>query len=244
MRKLLQHILSPVFLAAFGLILIVFHTFQWIAWNLFGDMAHRRVVYLMNYSLSRILYILGHRVRFYNNPSIPDGRPLIIVANHNSLHDIPTMYWYMRKYHPVFVSKLSLAKGLPSVSYNLRKSGAALIDRGDRRQALKEIMRLGTLINDRNFSAVIFPEGTRKGKELKAFKPGGVAALLKKAPGALIVPVAIKGTMDINLHKKYPLNIFRRLEWHVLDGIESSGRHVDDLMHEAREAIKNCLESE
>jgi len=150
----------------------------------------------------------------------------------------------MRKYHPVFVSKLSLSKGLPSVSYNLRKSGAALIDRGDRLQALKEIMRLGIMIHERNFSAVIFPEGTRKGKELKPFKPGGISALLKKAPNALIIPVAIKGTMDINLHKKYPLNIFKKLEWHVLDGIEPAGLTVDELMHEAREAIKNCLVSE
>ena len=36
--------------------------------------------------------------------------------------------WFMRRHTPIFVSKIELAHGIPGVSYNLRKSGAALID--------------------------------------------------------------------------------------------------------------------
>lgn len=234
---MLNHILTPVFFLAFGLILAFFHPIQIIVWRLFGDMAHRRVVYLMNACLSKSLHLLGHSIRFENNYDLPGNRPLIIVANHNSLHDIPTIYWKMRKHHPVFVSKLSLARGIPSVSFNLRKSGAALIDRGDRVQALKEILKLGSLINEKNFSAVIFPEGTRRGSDLKAFKPGGVAALLKKAPQALIVPIAIQGTMNINMHKKYPLNTFQKLRWKVLTPLEPSEYELDSLMEKSRSMI-------
>jgi len=243
-HKVLCHILTPVYHFSFVLILLVFHPVQWLARNLFGDMAHRRVVYLMNGFLSRSLYILGHSIQFINRQQLPRDRPMVFVANHNSLHDIPTLYYKLRMYHPVFVSKRSLAKGLPSVSYNLRHSGAALIDRGDRMQAMKEIMKLGALIHDRRFSAVIFPEGTRRGKDLKPFKPGGMAAILKKAPDALIVPVAIEGTYKINFEKKYPMNVCQKLSWTVLPPIEPQGRDLEQLLSEARSAIASVLDKD
>lgn len=242
MRLLIAHVLTPLFHICFVGVLLIFHPIQWVTYHLLGEMPHRRLVYFMNGCLSASLYVLGNSVRFINEQKLPTDRPLIIVANHNSLHDIPTIYNRMRRYHPVFVSKKSLSKGLPSVSFNLRKSGAALIDRGDRMQALKEILKLGSLINDRKFSAVIFPEGTRKGKNLKPFKAGGVSALLKKAPNALIVPIAISGTYQLNKFGKYPMNVFQRLKWTVLQPIEPKGLKVEDVMNQAREAIAKELD--
>ena len=241
MRKFLGYILTPIHLLGFVGTLLVFHPLQYFVFYVFGSMAHRRLVYIMNGILSSTLMLLGHRIKFFNEYDLPTDRPLIIVANHNSLHDIPTMYFGMRKYHPVFVSKLSLSKSIPSVSFNLRKSGAALIDRGDRLQALKEILRLGTLIHEKKFSAVIFPEGTRRGSNLKPFKPGGVGALLKKAPDALIVPVAIHGTQQINFEKKFPMNTFLKLSWKVQQPIEPMDKDVQDLMNEARSSIADAL---
>ena len=67
------------------------------------------------------------------------------------------------------------------MSYNLRHSGAALINRDDAKQALTEIGRLGLLIDATNTSAVIFPEGTRSVTgEMKAFNAAGIKLLLKK----------------------------------------------------------------
>ena len=241
MRLIANHILTPIFYLIFVLILLIFHPIQLVVYYLFGDMAHRRVVYIMNKCLSMSLHLLGHSIKFVNQQELPSDRPLIFVANHNSLHDIPTLYSALRKFNPVFVSKLSLAKGLPSVSFNLRKSGAALIDRGDRMQSMKEIMRLGQMIKERGFSAVIFPEGTRKGSTLKSFKPGGVAALLRKAPDALVVPVVIEGTMNINMHRAYPLNSFQRLKWTVLDPLDPKDYSLDELMVESRARIASVL---
>jgi len=240
-RVVIAHILTPLFYAAFGLILVIFHPVQVLVYYTIGEMAHRRVVYFMNGLLSKTLWILGYRIQFNNAQQLPKDRPLIFVANHNSLHDIPMLYWHLRTYHPIFVSKLSLAKSIPSVSFNLRKSGAALIDRSDRMQSMKEIMRLGQLIHDRCFSAVIFPEGTRKGPALRKFKPGGISALLRKAPDALIVPVAIAGTRNINRAGAYPLNIFLDLEWTVLNPVEHKGKDLEILMDEVRNAIAQRL---
>ena len=80
---------------------------------------------------------------------MPESGPLIIVTNHQSMYDIPPLIWYLRKYHPKFVSKKELGKGIPSVSFNLRHGGSALIDRKDRRQARAELERLGAYIEKR-----------------------------------------------------------------------------------------------
>jgi 1-acyl-sn-glycerol-3-phosphate acyltransferase len=48
--------------------------------------------------------------------NIPNGVPIIFVANHQSLYDILGIIWYLRKFHAKFVSKKELGKGIPSVS--------------------------------------------------------------------------------------------------------------------------------
>ncbi|MEZ4902423.1 MAG: lysophospholipid acyltransferase family protein [Spirosomataceae bacterium] len=119
-------------------------------------------------------WILGTRLRFYEKAEIPTDRPVIFVANHQSMFDIIGMIWFLRKNYPIFVSKIELAKGIPSISYNLQKSGSALIDRQDGKQAILEIAKLGKLIEETKFSAAIFPEGTRsRTGELKPFAVGG-----------------------------------------------------------------------
>jgi 1-acyl-sn-glycerol-3-phosphate acyltransferase len=93
--------------------------------------------------------------------SIPNNVPIIIVANHQSMWDIPPIIWFMRKYHPKFISKIELGKGIPSISYNLKHGGSVLIDRKNPRQAAGEIIKIARYVSEHNRSVVIFPEGTR-----------------------------------------------------------------------------------
>jgi 1-acyl-sn-glycerol-3-phosphate acyltransferase len=61
-----------------------------------------------------------------------------------------------------------VGKGIPSVSYNLRHGGSALIDRKiPNKPFLKS--KLGDYIEEHNRSAVIFPEGTRVKANQKSF---------------------------------------------------------------------------
>jgi len=127
----------------------------------------------------------------------------------------------------------------------LRKSGAALINRKDGKQAITEIARLGKLIQDEKSSAIIFPEGTRTASGImKPFVAGGVATLLKRAPDALIVPVAINGTGSFNPKGTFPLKSFSNLSWTALPGIEPSGKKVEDVLAEAQAAIQKVLDGE
>lgn len=148
----------------------------------------------------------GVRVRFLNTPKFVMGRPGIIVVNHQSMIDIPIIGKLFAPIIPQYVSKVELARGIPGVSYSLRNSGDILIDRGNSSQALKEIVRFGRRINEDNTSAVIFPEGTRaRDGVLKAFKPAGLAALIRSAPRAVVYPVTVDGSWKISYFKRGPL---------------------------------------
>ena len=242
MRKFFGYILSPIHYLLFGLLLVIFHPIQWICFNAFGYKAHKRSVDILNFFLVCTYYVLGDRVIFINKQNLPIGRPIIFVANHQSMYDIPVMIWFLRKYHAKFISKIELAKGIPSISYNLRHGGAANIDRKDARQSITEIAALGTRMKERKWSAMIFPEGTRsKDGVVKSFKPTGVATLLKKCPEALIVPIAISNAWQMVRYGAYPLNTFTRMTWKVLPPIEPEKRPVDEVVAEAELSIRKAL---
>ncbi len=224
MQKLFAYPLTAVYFIFFGITLLVFHPIQWFCFNLFGYEAHKRSVSILNLFLMRCTHILGTRYTFTNTHSIPQDRPVIIVANHQSMNDIPPIIWFMRDYHPKFVSKKELGSGIPSVSYNLRHGGSVLIDRKDSKQALSEIAKLGTYIEKNKRSAVIFPEGTRSRTGLpKKFQPTGLRLLMRKAPSALLVPISINNSWKTLRYGKFPYGIGNRITFEVHRPIENSG---------------------
>ena len=243
MKKIIDYLLSIVYLIHFGLSLLVFHVIQIFAYHVLGKKIHKITVDYLNFFLCFGLYLTGARISLKNLSDIPSDRPVIFVPNHQSTFDIPALVWLLRKHHPRFVSKIELAHGVPSISYNLRKSHAALINRKDGKQAITEIARLGQLIQADKSSVIIFPEGTRTASGImKPFVAGGVATLLKRAPDALVVPVAITGTGAFNPKGIFPLKSFSKLSWTALPGIEPSGKKVEDILSEAQAAIQRVLD--
>ena len=243
MKKIIDYFLSTVYLAYFFLILFIFHPLQIIFYELFGQRIHQKLVHVMNFFLLYGTIILWTSVKFVEQTKLPTDRPIIFVANHQSLFDIIGIIWFLRKNFPVFVSKRELSKGIPSISYNLQKSGAALIDREDGKQAVVEIAKLGKMIKTTNFSACIFPEGTRsRTGTMKSFAVGGVAILMKKAPNALVVPVAIENVNKFNPKGYFPLVSFQNLVWTVLKPIERGNKTPEEVVDEARNAIAAVVE--
>jgi len=243
-KKILDYILGGIYMLYFGLLLVVFHVLQVVAFNLFGRNAQQKMVFGLNFCITYGWYLTGTTVKFRQKSDLPIDRPIIFIANHQSTFDIPAIYWFLRKYKPVFVSKIELAKGVPSISYNLHKSNAALIDRKDGKQAVSEILKLSKYIQENNFSAVIFPEGTRsRSGVMKQFAAGGINALLKKAPNALIVPIAIQGTNIFDPNKGlFPLVSFSKLSWTVLESIEPKGKNGEEIANLAQAAIQQILD--
>ena len=242
MKKFLGYFLSPIAILAFLLVLCIFQPIQWLCYKLGGYSAHKKSVDILNFFLTSTAYILFNNVIFINNQNLPVGRPIIFVANHQSLFDIPGLIWYLRKYHAKFISKVELTKGIPSISYNLKHGGGANINRKDPRQAITELMKLGTRMKENNWSAVIFPEGTRSANgQVKTFQSAGIATILKKCPDALIVPIAIKDSWKMIQYGFYPMNTFTPITWEVLEPIEPTTGTPEEIVAAAEKRIKEKL---
>ncbi|MDB5011785.1 MAG: 1-acyl-sn-glycerol-3-phosphate acyltransferase [Mucilaginibacter sp.] len=242
MKKFLGYILSPIATAAFLLVLCIFQPIQWVCYRFGGYSAHKKSVDLLNLLLTSTIYILGNTVTFINKYHLPEDRPIVFLANHQSLLEIPPLIWFLRKYHAKFISKIELTKGIPSISYNLKYGGGANIDRKDARQSLSELAKLGTRMKENKWSTVIFPEGTRSANgKVKSFQAGGIAVILKKCPGALLVPIAINNSWKIVRYGIYPLNTFTSMTLEVLEPIEPGLKSVEELVLEAENKIKKAL---
>ena len=239
MKPIVDYILSCIYVFLFSLFLLIFHPIQLITFHLFGPKAHQNTVHLLNFFLLYSVYCTGSSLHFEQKVEIPEGRPIIFVSNHQSMFDIIGIIWYLRKYYPIFVSKQELAKNIPSISLNLRLSGAALIDRKDSRQAVPEITRMAKVALQRNFSPVIFPEGTRsKTDELKPFAIGGLAILLKYIPNAIIMPIAIKGNNKLNPKGFFPLMSFSKLKFTSLEPVDPKGLTSEAITYKIEQMIK------
>ena len=243
MRKTLAYILTSIYAFFFLLTLVIFHPIQWLCFNVFGYKAHKISVDWLQFFIMRCLNILGTRFSFQNDFDIPVNQPIIIVANHQSMYDIPPIIWYMRKYHPKFISKKELGKGIPSVSYNLKHGGSVLIDRKNPKQALPAIQKFAKYIETNNRAAVIFPEGTRsKNGHPKPFQTKGLNALFKNIPNAVIVPISINNSWKMLRYGKFPMGIGNYISFKIQKPIVLRDYEGDNLIaHIESEIVKDIV---
>ena len=190
LRTLLFHLLS-------GLEQVC--TIPWLLYGLWlerrGRMDDlRRLGARRNRIFSRLHLVWGGvRVRVHGSVDVPPEKGALVVANHQSAFDIPILgRWIGRDV--AFIAKIELSR-VPIAGAWMRFMGCRFIDRSDRRQSLgvfkaaAEDLRRGSWL-------VIFPEGTRSGRqEMAPFKKGSLSLAVKA--GAHIVPVAISNSWKI-----------------------------------------------
>ena len=196
---------TVAFLPALGAILLGFDVAQRAA-RVLGQRPQEHVATALQMSIVGALRLCNIRLVVERAPGLaPDGR-YVIVSNHQSMLDIPILGTLFRGSFPKYIAKVSLARYIPSVSYNLRRGGHALIDRGDAGGSIEVIRRLGERVHRREVSAVIFPEGTRAREgQLGDFRRGGTMALLEAAPEAPVVPVTIDESWKLLRRNMFPL---------------------------------------
>ncbi|HEA31494.1 MAG TPA: 1-acyl-sn-glycerol-3-phosphate acyltransferase [Leeuwenhoekiella sp.] len=237
-KKILSYPLSIIFLIAFFGCLVIFHPIQWFCLKFFGYQAHKKSVDYLNFMLMRSLNLLGTTFHFENPYTINRDQPCIIVANHQGPYDIPPIIWYLRKLHPKFISKKELGKGIPSISYNLRHGGSALIDRKDKLKSLKTIKTLTETLNTTHRSVVIFPEGTRSKDGIpQAFSPGGLITLFTAMPDALVIPLTIHNSWKLMRWGSYPIDLGVKVRHIVHEPILVSSMPVRQLVQKVQEVV-------
>lgn len=242
MGKLISYPLSVIYYIAFGSLLLFFHPIQWLCLHLGGYTAHKKSVDFLNGGLVSCLGLLGTKIVFNNSQDLPIDAPLIVVANHQSMYDIPPLIWHLRKHHIKFVSKKKLGKGIPSVSFNLRHGGSVLIDRGNSKQAINAISNMGSYLEKNNYGVVIFPEGTRSKNGIpKKFYSGGLKALVENTPSAYIVPISINNTWKITKYGTFPLALGGKVTFDVHQPIKVTEMPFNELLQKTEKGIKEGI---
>lgn len=242
-NKLIAYPLTLAYYGLFLATLIVFHGFQFFAFNFFGYRAHNVVVTVMTWFSLRCLNLLGTRFVFEWETSIPKKTPLIIVSNHQSTYDIPPIIWHFRKHHPKFISKKELGKGIPSVSYNLRHGGSVLINRKKLKKSLEEIKVFAKKVHKNKWSAVIFPEGTRSKNEVpKKFHTAGLLTLMESMPDALIVPISIQNSWQLAKYNYLPIPVGIKLKFKVHKPMVNNTEDKHEIIKKIEQQIQKELQ--
>lgn len=242
MLKIISYPISVLFYLCFASALVVFHLGQWVGFIFFGYKGHKKVVDALNWTLLKVLHILGTRFSFTIEEKIPENVPLIIVSNHQTTWDIPSIIWHLRKLHPAFIAKKELGRGIPSISYNLTHGASILIDRKKPLQATQQIIDLGQYAAKNNRSVVIFPEGTRsKDGTSKAFKTRGLKTLFEQMPGGYVVPITVNNSWKLQKHGFFPMGLGVHLKHHVHPAIKISDYTPQELVIDTEQIIKKNI---
>ncbi len=141
-----------------------------------------------------ILAITGIKVEITGLENIDKNSNYVYVANHSSQFDITALqYSIPNRMSMIFKRELSR---IPFFGWALKMGPYVMIDRKSIEGALKGIEKAKRIMRDKNYSIVVFAEGTRSlTGEVQPFKRG--AFHLAAKVGYPIIPTSIVGTNKI-----------------------------------------------
>ena len=140
-----------------------------------------------------ILLTTGVRVRVAGLDGLPRESACIFVANHQSIYDIPILFWAL-PFQLRIIAKASLGR-FPVLGWHLRYTGHLLVERERTGAAtLKHVAAMAA----GGRSLIVFPEGTRsRDGRVGPFKRG--LFLMAIEAGLPIVPVSLAGSRRVML---------------------------------------------
>jgi 1-acyl-sn-glycerol-3-phosphate acyltransferase len=178
----------------------------------------------------------GVRVALSGRDHIEEGRPHVLMANHQGAFDIFALLAYL----PVnfkWVAREEIFR-IPILGWAMAAAGYISIDRKGRKKAMESVERAVAKIRD-GASVLVFPEGTRSPDgEIHPFKRGGFTLAVKA--GVPIIPISIRGSRNV-----LPRSSLRvrpgRIEIIVGKRVRTDDRSLADrgsLMEEVKRAIE------
>jgi 1-acyl-sn-glycerol-3-phosphate acyltransferase len=123
---------------------------------------------------------------------VAGGRTYVFVANHQSIYDIPVIFWNI-PFQLRIIAKQSLGR-FPMLGPHLKRTGHMLVDRTKPDRA--KILGWASRLTSNGLSLIVFPEGTRsRDGHLGKFKGGSI--ILAMQAGLPIVPISVVGSRHV-----------------------------------------------
>jgi 1-acyl-sn-glycerol-3-phosphate acyltransferase len=144
-----------------------------------------------------ILATTGVDAEVHGLQRLTPGRTYIFVSNHQSIYDIPIIFWNI-PWQLRIIAKQSLGS-FPFLGWHLSRTGHLLVDR-KRPDPLGILKRWKGLVAQ-GLSLIVFPEGTRSADgQVGRFKGGSF--LLAIQAGLPLVPVSVSGSRHVMLKNR------------------------------------------
>ena len=177
-------------------------------------------------------------VRARGREHIEKQQSYVIVANHQSLYDIVTLYgWLGIDFR--WVMKKELRK-VPALGAACEKLGHIFIDRSHSKKAVQSLEEAKRTVTG-GTSVIFFPEGTRsKTGKLGVFKKGAFKMACEL--GLPVLPVTVNGTREI-LKTQSVVLFPGRATLTVHPAVPSEGKTERELLNEVRSVMEESLSS-
>lgn len=226
-------IMAPLILAYFVIFAAVFFVTRPFDREL--RVIHAMATFWSRHMLLGMLPGWSRRVEGAEN--IAKGTPYVIVANHQSMVDIPLLY--SLPLHFKWVSKKEVYRW-PFFGIVLWMQDGIAIERGSKSSVTK-MLHDGKAHIDNGVSVAVFPEGTRsKDLEIHRFKDG--AFVLARHAGVGVLPCVMEGSGDLMNRGRLPWR--RRFVVRVLPPVSAERVAESDpklLAEEVRESMVEAL---
>jgi 1-acyl-sn-glycerol-3-phosphate acyltransferase len=206
-----------------------------------GDLQREAVDERARWFGRRVIDLLDIHLTATGAERVPPGRAYVYMSNHQSHLDIPMLYATLPSPTIRMLGKKELFD-IPLWGKGLRAAEFIEVDRSNHTSALKSIDHAARLVQD-GVSIYLAPEGTRsRDGRIGVLKKGGFhLALGTRAP---IVPVAIKGTIDVLPRGHRVMRSGQPVAVTIGSPIAVEGRDLDGLMQEVREFLVGHVEGQ
>lgn len=205
-----------------------------------GDLQRRSVDERARWFGQRVIEVLDVHLTASGSENVPPGQAYVYMSNHQSHLDIPMLYATLPSPTIRMLGKKELFE-IPIWGRGLRAAEFIEVDRSNHVAAMRSIESAARLVRD-GVSIYLAPEGTRsRDGHVGPLKKGGFHLAL--GTGAPIVPVAIRGTIDILPRGGKVMQSGRNVAVTIGRPIPVVGRELAGLMTEVRDFLIKHVET-
>jgi len=187
----------------------------------------------------RVVEVLDVQLEASGAEDVP-SRAVVYMSNHQSHLDIPMLYATLPSPTIRMLAKTELFR-IPLWGRGLRAAEFIEVDRSNHGSAVQSIEQAARLLRD-GVSIYLAPEGTRSiDGRIGKLKKGGFHLAL--GTGAPIVPVAIRGTIDILPRGRRVMRSGQRVRVQIGAPIEVAGRDLAGLIAQVMDFLVKNVEN-
>jgi len=191
-----------------------------------------------------ILATTGVDVSVEGLDRIERGKTYVFVANHQSIYDIPCLFWSI-PFQLRIIAKASLGN-FPMLGPHLKRTGHMLVDRS--KPDRSGISEWASRLTANGLSLIVFPEGTRSRTGMMGkFKGGSI--LLAMQAGLPIVPISVIGSRHVMTKGELTtrpghVRVIVHAPIETVAVAEPSVHEVREFADRVREVIRPAVEAE